>query len=47
VECKLLVTDNYGVASVVAALVANYVVDSVAEKVGCFTFSFVAPLGSD
>jgi hypothetical protein len=35
------------VAGVVAALVAHDVLDPAAEEVGGFTFTLIAPLGSD
>jgi hypothetical protein len=47
VKGKFLVADYDCVASVVAALVANYIVNSVTKEVCGFAFAFVSPLGSD
>ncbi len=47
VQGELAVTDDDGVAGVVAALVANDVVDTTAEKIGRLSLAFVTPLGTD
>ena len=47
VKCELFITNDYGVASVIATLVANYVIDSVAKKVCGLAFAFIAPLGTN
>ncbi len=43
----LLIADDNGVTSVVAALITNHVINAVAEQVGRFTFTFVAPLSAE
>jgi hypothetical protein len=47
VQRVLLVADDDGVASVVATVELDDVVDAVAEEVGGLAFTFVAPLGAD
>ena len=47
VQGVLLVADDDGVAGVVAALVADDVVDAAAEQVGGLALALVAPLGAD
>jgi hypothetical protein len=47
VQGELFIADNHGVTSVIAALIANYVINSVAEQVGGFTLALIAPLGSN
>ncbi|CAB4971131.1 unannotated protein [freshwater metagenome] len=46
-EGELLVADDDGVAGVVAALVANDVVNATAEKIGRLALAFIAPLRPD
>ena len=43
-EGILLVADDHGVASVVAAVELDYVVDVLGNKVSCLTLTLVAPL---
>ena len=47
VQGVLLVADDDGVTGVVAALVADDVVDRTAEQVGRLALALVAPLGAD
>jgi hypothetical protein len=47
VQRVLLTGDDDGVAGVVAALVADDVVDAVAEQVGRLALALVAPLGAE
>jgi hypothetical protein len=42
-----LITDNYGVARVVAALISNNIINAVTENICGFTLAFVAPLSSE
>jgi hypothetical protein len=46
VEGELLVTDDDGVAGVVATLVAHDVVDPATQEIGGLSLTFVAPLGT-
>ena len=46
-EGELLVADDDGVAGVVAALVANDIVDAATEEIGCLALAFIAPLRPD
>ena len=46
-QCKFLIADNDRVAGVVATLVSNDVVDPIAEEIGGFSFTLVAPLGAE
>ena len=46
-QSKFLVANHDGVAGVVTTLVANHVINAVTQKIGCFTFALVAPLGSN
>jgi hypothetical protein len=41
-----LITDNHGVARVIAALIADNVINAVTENICGFTLAFVAPLSS-
>ena len=47
VQGVLLAVHHDRVAGVVAALVADHVVDGLTELVGRLAFAFVAPLGTD
>jgi hypothetical protein len=47
VKCVLLISDNHGVARVVAALIANDIINAVTENICGFTLAFVAPLSSE
>ena len=46
-ECVLLITDDDGMACVIATLIADYIFDAITEKVCGFALAFIAPLGSD
>ena len=43
---EFLVLDDYGVTSVISALVPDNVVDLFAQKIGCFSLALIPPLGS-
>jgi hypothetical protein len=47
VQRVLLITDNNCVTSVVSTLIANNVIDAVAKNVSGFSFTFIAPLGTE
>ena len=47
VQRVAVVADDHRVPGVVPALVADHVVNLVAEQVGCLALAFVAPLGAD
>jgi hypothetical protein len=47
VKCVLLIADNYGVARVVATLIANNIINAVTQNICGFTLAFVAPLSSE
>ena len=44
---KLSITDDHGVAGVIAALVTDDVIHATTEEVGRFSLALVAPLGAD
>lgn len=46
-KLKRLILDNHGVTSVDAALVAHDNIRRFAQQIRDFTFSFIAPLGTD
>jgi hypothetical protein len=41
-----LITDNNCVPCIIAALVANNVINAITQQVGSFTLAFVAPLSA-
>jgi hypothetical protein len=41
-----LIADDDGMACVIAALVADYIFDFIAENVGRFTLALIAPLST-
>jgi hypothetical protein len=45
-KCIFLVADDYGMARVISALIANYIFDFVAENIGRFTLALIAPLST-
>ena len=47
VEGILLIANNDGVAGVVSAVELHNVIDTFSKKVGSFTLTFVAPLGTN
>jgi hypothetical protein len=47
VKCVLLITDNHGVASVIAALIADNIINAVSENICGFSLAFIAPLSSE
>jgi hypothetical protein len=42
----LLIADHYCVAGVVAALIADYIFNFVAEQISGFTLALIAPLST-
>jgi hypothetical protein len=46
VECILLISDDNCVSCVVAALIANNIINAITEQIGGFTLAFVAPLSA-
>jgi hypothetical protein len=46
-EGILLIANNYGVTCVISALIADYIFDSVAEKICCFSLALIAPLSAE
>jgi hypothetical protein len=46
VKRVLLISDDNCVSCVVAALVANNIINAIAEQIGSFTLAFVAPLSA-
>ena len=46
-EGELLITNNYGVTRVVAALIADDVINTTSKEIGSFSFTFVSPLGAE
>jgi hypothetical protein len=46
-EGILLITNYNGVACVIAALIANYILNSVAENICCFSLALIAPLSTE
>jgi hypothetical protein len=47
VQRVLLITDNNCVARIVSTLIANNIINAVAKNVGGFSFTFIAPLGTE
>jgi hypothetical protein len=41
-----LIADNDGMACVIATLIADYIFDFIAEDVGRFTLTLIAPLST-
>jgi hypothetical protein len=45
-ECILLIANNNSVSSVIATLIAHYIINAIAKDVGSFTLALIAPLSS-
>jgi hypothetical protein len=45
-ERILLIAYNNGMPSVIAALIANYIFDSITEKICGFSLALIAPLST-
>jgi hypothetical protein len=43
----LLIANHNGVAGVISALIADYIFNSVAEKICCFSLALIAPLSTE
>jgi hypothetical protein len=46
VERELAISDDHGVAGIVAALIADDVINASSEEVSGFSLAFIAPLGA-
>jgi hypothetical protein len=45
-ERILLIAYHYGVAGVISALIANYILNFIAENICCFSLALIAPLST-
>jgi hypothetical protein len=45
-EGIFLIANYYGVAGVISALIADYVFNSIAENICCFSLALIAPLST-
>jgi hypothetical protein len=42
----LFFSDYNGMAGVISTLIADYVFDSIAKEIGCFSLALIAPLST-
>ena len=45
-KCILLIANYNGMACVIAALIADYIFDSITEKICGFSLALIAPLST-